>query len=737
MGSSNKAVRELSNGATIRRDSRGIPYIRAASWKDAIFGLGYAHGRDRPTQILFARAVASGVAAERISNKPELVETDAFFRRIALDRNLDQEFQLFDEESAALVRTYCDGLNEGLKRSGRSLPMWATGFRPGTWNPESVLIVGKLLSFGGLAVSQMQNERLLLELIHAGANEEAIRRLFAPRLDDVDFPMLRRVVMANQLSDSALDLLTDLPRLAGSNAWAVSPSRSKSGGALLASDPHLEINRLPAIWYEAVLSWGDNYVMGATLPGCPLFAVARNKNVGWGVTYMKGDTVDFFVEDCRPGGDTGWQYRRGNAWHDFRVREESIGRKGASPQNLKVYENDQGTLDCDPVEPGYHLSVAWTGNSQGAGKAIASWLALASSQSCEEALEVARACPQPTLSFVVVDKAGHIGKQCCGLFPKRNDPMGGLLPVPAWDEQNHWQGWLDRSLLPGEFDPARGYTSTANEIQNPKDGPLLVTQILPDYRKRRIDERLSELESATLQDMQDLQYDLLSVQARDLLAVFLPHMPEGDVKQRLSNWDYCYDINSEEASLFQRLYINVLMEMCGHEEVLGWRRALYICTRAGYSTMVLASIDRFLMSDDSAWWDKHDKPALIRRATERLANYKPEPWRKVNNFQFINRFFGRMRVGRLLGFDSKRIPMPGCHATPFQGHVFQTATREQTFAPSYHFVTDMSTDVAWSNLPGGPNESRFSKYYQSDIENWIAGEYKELKVPNWDEADES
>ena len=69
---------------------------------------------------------------------------------------------------------------------------------------------------------------------------------------------------------------------------------------IAAADPHLEVNRLPAIWYEAVLRWEDRYVMGATLPGCPLFAVARTNDVAWGVTYMKGDAIDYFIEDCRP-----------------------------------------------------------------------------------------------------------------------------------------------------------------------------------------------------------------------------------------------------------------------------------------------------------------------------------------------------------------------------------------------------------------------------------------------------
>jgi penicillin amidase len=80
----------------------------------------------------------------------------------------------------------------------------------------------------------------------------------------------------------------------------------------------------------------------------------------------------------------------------------------------------------------------------------------------------------------------------------------------------------------------------------------------------------------------------------------------------------------------------------------------------------------------------------------------------------------------MLGFNSRRYPMPGCPATVFQGHVVQTAARESTFAPSYHFVTDLGSDEAWTNLPGGPSENRFSRYYNNDVARWFTGEYKRL-----------
>ena len=216
-----------------------------------------------------------------------------------------------------------------------------------------------------------------------------------------------------------MELITDLPRLAGSNAWAVAPQRSATKHALLASDPHLEVNRLPAIWYEACLQWDDGYVLGASLPGCPLFAVARTEKVGWGVTYMKGDTSDFFIEDCRPGGATGWQYRRGPAWHDFQLREETIHRKGDGSEQLRVYENDQGTLDADPNDfgRGYYLSLAWTGLRPGGGHSMAAWIDMLSTSSTQDAMDVARECPHPTLVWIFADSEGHIGKQACGFVP--------------------------------------------------------------------------------------------------------------------------------------------------------------------------------------------------------------------------------------------------------------------------------------------------------------------------------
>jgi penicillin G amidase len=720
------ALKHARRTFSAARDAHGVPHISAGSWAEALYGLGYLHAIDRPTQMLFSRALASGRAAEQIADTAELLETDRFFRRTGLGVDLEREVRELDDATFRQITVYCEGVNDGLKESGRSLPMWATGFVPSPWNQEAVLLIGQLLSYAGLVIGQQQNERILLELIHAGVADEKLRELFHPLLDDVDFGLLRQVRISRQLSDEALDLITDLPRLAGSNAWAVSPRRSATGSALLASDPHLEINRLPAVWYEAALNWDGHYVLGATLPGCPLFAVARTEKLAWGVTYLKGDTSDYFIEDCRPGGATGWQYRRAESWHDFEVREEVIERKHHPAETMPVYYNKVGTMESpfEAEEAGLYLSTAWIGRSAGAGRSIGTWLDVLAAPDVATAMDIVRECPLPSLCWVLADSDGHIGMQANGWFPDRGGGHSGVLPIPAWDARNHWRGRLPSTALPRIYDPPEGFIASANESITGASGAALVTLPVPDYRKRRIVEQLETMGQATIEDMQKLQYDVISTQARDLLAVFLPHLPDGPVKQRLSKWNYSYDISSEEATLFSRLYRNVLLELFGHDQGIGWRRMLYLCSRAGFSMMVVTALDRLLLKEQSLWWAGLEKGELIRRAAEKLSGEKDQVWGTTNAFHFANRYFEHRVLGRALGFSTRQLPMPGCHATPFQGHLLKAATRETTFAPSYHFVADLGTDEAWTNLPGGPSESRISRLYRSDIPLWMSGQYK-------------
>jgi penicillin amidase len=87
------ATKNARRRFTVARDVHGVPHIAASTWREALYGLGYMHAIDRPTQMLFSRAVASGHAAERIADKPELLEMDRFFRRAGLYLNSEQKLR--------------------------------------------------------------------------------------------------------------------------------------------------------------------------------------------------------------------------------------------------------------------------------------------------------------------------------------------------------------------------------------------------------------------------------------------------------------------------------------------------------------------------------------------------------------------------------------------------------------------------------------------------------------------
>ena len=91
----------------------------------------------------------------------------------------------------------------------------------------------------------------------------------------------------------------------------------------------------------------------------------------------------------------------------------------------------------------------------------------------------------------------------------------------------------------------------------------------------------------------------------------------------------------------------------------------------------------------------------------------------------------RREGGRLpgfCGFDQGPVTAIGNRATIHQGQLYRSASRMTSFLPSFRLVTDMGQKAVFTNLAGGPSDRRFSKWYCSDLENWIEGEYKRVSA---------
>jgi acyl-homoserine lactone acylase PvdQ len=82
------------------------------------------------------------------------------------------------------------------------------------------------------------------------------------------------------------------------------------------------------------------------------------------------------------------------------------------------------------------------------------------------------------------------------------------------------------------------------------------------------------------------------------------------------------------------------------------------------------------------------------------------------------------KLPRFLGFDKGPIAIPGGRATISQGQIYKSAGRTTSFAASIRVVSDMADNSVITNMPGGPSDRRFSRWYSSDLQNWISGKYK-------------
>src|SRR5690606_34545258 len=82
----------------------------------------------------------------------------------------------------------------------------------------------------------------------------------------------------------------------GSNNWALSGTKTKSGTPILCNDPHLGLN-LPSLWYEVQLQSPTMNVYGVSLPGAPGVVIGFNEQIAWGFTNNYRDVKDIYAID--------------------------------------------------------------------------------------------------------------------------------------------------------------------------------------------------------------------------------------------------------------------------------------------------------------------------------------------------------------------------------------------------------------------------------------------------------
>ena len=719
-----RAVRVGALGFQAARSEHGVARLWAGDEESLACGLGAVHAHDRMVQMVTARIVGQGRLAECLADDRTTVGIDVFMRQMGFAREAEREVDALDHDTRRFAEAYVAGVNHVLASERRPLELLLVRHRPAPWTVADTLLTVKLMSYLGLAQSQQDVEKLIVQTIHGGGDLTALQRLLSPHLDGLDDDtsnLIRRLVHLEPLLPAAVRFLPTVPTFMASNNWAVAGRRSASGFPLQCNDPHLECNRLPAIWYEAELHTPDDDRFGVTMPGVPGLVMGRTRDLSFGFTYGFMDMVDLFIEDCRGGA-----CRRGDTFVELEVRRELIRRRRSDHVELTIRENDLGVLEADPLDPelpdGLYLTRAWSGHRRGAAASLAAIRALPGARTVAEAQRVVREV-SISCNWVLADRGGSIGYQQSGLLPDRRH--SGVHPVPAWDPGLVWRGLIPADRLASLLDPPDGLVVTANNEINP-DGPTAVNLPMGSYRHDRIRELLEAGDAHTPASMQAVQLDLVSLQARRFLELWRPLLPDSLAGRLLARWDCRYDVGSRAATLFEAVWHELVARVCG-DRVFGrdaWRTVVE-------ETAILADyyhlFDRVLLGDDPFWWGEAGRDRVTRTVlAELVTEVDPAhvvPWGRRRRVDMTNIFFDG-RLPRFLGFDRGPVELPGNRATVIQGGLFTAHGHTTTFAPSWRFVTDLGGDHVHTVLAGGPSGRRFSRWYTTDVERWLQGRYK-------------
>lgn len=744
------ALDGLRVSVTVYRDRFGMPHIVADNDHDAYVAAGYLHAQDRLWQMELIRRAGEGRLAEILGEKA--LPVDRLFRTLGLEPLAKKIVDNLEPMTLESLEAYALGVNAYIAAHASGLPVEfdMLNIEPDPWLPQHSVLLSKLMAWElnysrwidityGYIVDRV-GEKEAKELYPDWAPGAPV---IVPReLHGKGIAALGSALLA---ADEAFHELTGLGGFgSGSNAWVVSGKKTTTGKPILANDPHLTLTS-PARWYEMHLQTPTLDVSGASLPGIPFIVIGRNRSVAWGVTNAMLDDEDFYVEDV-DSIEHPTTYRLNGAWLPMQQTVDTIFVKDQVPVLYTSYRTHRGPI-VNRIEPtaalsATLLSMRWSG-MEVTNETKAFYLINRASdwRQFRAALKYFAA---PAQNFVYADTSGNIGYCMAGRIPRRSVKRLAS-PFPGWTDKFDWQGYVPFEENPSAFNPSQGFIATANNrIVEPDFPYYLSNQWEPSWRIERITEVLGRSGLVSIEDIQRLQLDVVSTQARTLVPVILHAFentppPDGDVKTALSyfrNWTFMMLQEDVATSVFEAFLLRVIHNTFDDE--LGPAISRLYGKLAGRPLMAITEL---LQKESSVWFDdvttehRETRDEIIRRSLQEAVDSLREKnggdlkewnWGLLHQVEF-NHVFGENSLLRSL-FNVGPFPVGGSHSTVWKGDFALEAAFRNTVGPSTRQIFDLSDpNNTRAVTPPGQSGQIFHKNYKDQVGLWLAGAYR--KVP--------
>jgi len=698
----------VSAPVTIERDDRGVPTVRAANLNDAAFAIGFVHAQDRLSQMDMMRRAGAGRLSEIVG--AAALPVDKLMRTLGLYAMAKQQVEDASPQLKQVLDAYSAGVNAFLAQGGTLPPEFQLlRYKPEPWTPADSLVWGRIMALQ--LSSNWSAERFNLTL----------KQTIPADL----FKLLRPEVQ----SFAGLPMPWFGPVNEASNNWVVAPSKSRSGAAMLANDPHLGLTA-PSIWYLVHIVTPQMQWVGATSPGMPLIVIGANDRVSWGFTTTTGDTEDLFEEKAVPGDPTGYLTSFGA--EDFDIRTETIKVKGAKDVALTVRTSHHGPVVSDldpdrkPSDPTLSLKAAFLQPNDRTADAL---LAMDLARSADEFHDALAQFDSPQQNIVYADKDGNIGFVAAGRVPVRRQVYAqGMLPAPGWIDDYDWTGMIPFDALPQSRNPAAGWIATANNKIVDDSYPFFMAGSWPDDgRYRRIAEMLEATPKLDVAGFEKMQQDTLSKPLHDLVQSWLPRVKNGDAKLigLLQNWDGRVGRDRSEPLIatvwMERVVQALLKDKLGKSYDDWWPWDDHAVQR--------------LLADPKQCGSSCDDlltKALQQAVTELTARLGADPtgwkWGDLHRLHFRHPVFRYVPV--ISDWLDADLPTDGDAFTVNRGVPLgnpDTPDLPDVHGPTMRLIVDMKDPMqAVATLAGGQSGNPLSPHYADGLPDWRDGNYRPI-----------
>jgi penicillin amidase len=511
-----------------------------------------------------------------------------------------------------------------------------------------------------------------------------------------------------------------------SNNWAVAGSRSTSGGALMAGDPHLHLT-LPAIWYQLTMDSPGYHVSGVSIPGTPVILIGHNQHISWSLTDAQNQQTFFYLEhedSAHPG-----QYLWNGAWKSYQTVSYDIPVLGGPTDHLTVKLSVHGPVI---TQRGQTTSVWWAGNIPSQDLDVLMGIDQASDyQQFRDALG---GWYSPTHNFVYADDKGNIGLISAGYYPQLGAAAQPWLPMAGTGEYDV-KGTIPYDDIPQVYNPPDGIIWSANQRQVTAGYPYYIGTASnffdPGYRANEIHHVLSQGTKLSAADMMALQTDTRDYLASEMVPILLKAIPNSPSRDLLAGWGYRMEINSPAATIwwtFWQSYIaqsfdpwwkakGVTVNRSELNDALGQDleslalAGSTVCPTAGCVAVVDCAAPPCPQGDLTAAMLQAFQTTISTLTKQLGSDPNTWTWGRVHQRVIEN-------LAQVTGLNYGPRPDRGDANTPLAAPNFPSSN-----GPSWRMVVDWGAGTFQAIYPGGQSENPASAWYDDRVNTWFDGKY--------------